>query len=103
MLLVAAQLAVGFVLFSPWGRAESLDGVTDPYISRTGAKRWAGPASFNLYESVFLWGMPEDALPQECARKGSNLGLAVPDRSSVRALAWVVAWAAAWTTTRAAL
>ena len=54
----------GFVLFSPWGTVEK-DGVTGAYVSRTGTVEWDSPESFDLYQSVFLWGSPADALSQD--------------------------------------
>lgn len=58
------QAATAFVLFSPWGRVEQ-NGLTDPYTDRTGSIMWSGPDSFDLYQSVFLWGMPVDPLSQD--------------------------------------
>ena len=67
--LLFLPAAAGFVLFSPWGRIEDPDGdggyITDPYINRYGNIEWASPESFNLYESVFLWGRPASALSQD--------------------------------------
>ena len=54
----------GFVLFSPWGRIEQ-DGLTDPYLSPNLEIEWSGPESFDLYETVFLWSMPANALSQD--------------------------------------
>ena len=69
LLFATGHVSHSFVLFSPWGTVERLnaDGTTwtEPYISRTGNAQWAGPASFDLYQSVFLWGTPADALSQD--------------------------------------
>ena len=61
-LIILAQQAVGFVLFSPWGTTEKADGTSDPYRSRTGALDWESPASFDLYETAFIWSAPSDPL-----------------------------------------
>ena len=62
LLLGSLQPAAAFVLFSPWGLTEKADGTSDPYKSRTGALNWQSPASFDLYETAFIWSAPSSPL-----------------------------------------